>query len=347
MANRDAPRLPGFYFDEKKNRYFKLIPGQEHINPLTGEALNQPKHSGRSKVKKLHKKCLRKRQKNIYSLVRSREIHHTFSNAISDCVLTSIFDKTFQEDNFSNTHVVYEYDEANISRILPSSSYKKVLLQSGALTLTLVDGFDHSDNNALTMAVRYHFPADNGSLITDFSFADTPHTEEAILAAIVPPNGGSSYLIWGPDIEHCIHRKDQKEYIGCCKWHQDYMVYGVGSNFVLVYDCDDHFGNRNRPYVGAVHVKSSTNKLNHLTACECTQSVVYTGHRNGAIFGYDRRMLEQGACTTINSGRLQFMQYLDYVGIGYCNGSLLPFMVYFVSFVMSNLCLLSCIISVF
>ncbi|XP_077408274.1 WD repeat domain 21 isoform X2 [Vanacampus margaritifer] len=34
-----APELPGFYFDQEKNRYFRLLPGHNNCNPLTREQL--------------------------------------------------------------------------------------------------------------------------------------------------------------------------------------------------------------------------------------------------------------------------------------------------------------------
>ncbi|XP_078419412.1 WD repeat domain 21 [Cetorhinus maximus] len=37
----DVPELPGFYYDQKKDRYFRLLPGHNNCNPLTWEAIKQ------------------------------------------------------------------------------------------------------------------------------------------------------------------------------------------------------------------------------------------------------------------------------------------------------------------
>lgn len=45
-----APELPGFYFDAEKNRYFRLLPGNNNCNPLTRGLLQereQEKHRAR------------------------------------------------------------------------------------------------------------------------------------------------------------------------------------------------------------------------------------------------------------------------------------------------------------
>ncbi|XP_049612378.1 DDB1- and CUL4-associated factor 4 isoform X2 [Syngnathus scovelli] len=39
--NSVAPELPGFYFDSEKNRYFRLLPGNNNCNPLTREQLKK------------------------------------------------------------------------------------------------------------------------------------------------------------------------------------------------------------------------------------------------------------------------------------------------------------------
>ncbi|GCB79415.1 hypothetical protein scyTo_0016955, partial [Scyliorhinus torazame] len=33
--------LPGFYYDQKKDRYFRLLPGHNNCNPLTWETIKQ------------------------------------------------------------------------------------------------------------------------------------------------------------------------------------------------------------------------------------------------------------------------------------------------------------------
>ncbi|XP_072344009.1 DDB1- and CUL4-associated factor 4-like isoform X3 [Scyliorhinus torazame] len=36
-----VPELPGFYYDQKKDRYFRLLPGHNNCNPLTWETIKQ------------------------------------------------------------------------------------------------------------------------------------------------------------------------------------------------------------------------------------------------------------------------------------------------------------------
>ncbi|XP_046877495.1 WD repeat domain 21 isoform X1 [Hypomesus transpacificus] len=40
-SSSSAPELPGFYFDQEKNRYFRLLPGHNNCNPLTRELLQE------------------------------------------------------------------------------------------------------------------------------------------------------------------------------------------------------------------------------------------------------------------------------------------------------------------
>ncbi|XP_078089790.1 WD repeat domain 21 [Mustelus asterias] len=40
-VSTDVPELPGFYYDQKKNRYFRLLPGHNNCNPLTWETIKQ------------------------------------------------------------------------------------------------------------------------------------------------------------------------------------------------------------------------------------------------------------------------------------------------------------------
>ncbi|XP_048393096.2 WD repeat domain 21 isoform X1 [Stegostoma tigrinum] len=37
----DVPELPGFYYDRKKDRYFRLLPGHNNCNPLTWESIRK------------------------------------------------------------------------------------------------------------------------------------------------------------------------------------------------------------------------------------------------------------------------------------------------------------------
>ena len=311
MADKEVPQLPGYYYDKEKNRYFKLVPGQEHANPLTGEHLQMPASlpnlsvlSGIPCGSILNKNIARqKKLKNICSMISMQQVSlHPFKNSI----LSSILNQTLEKNNVGalRTSAFYEYD-VDVDRFLPSGNKDKILLQSRNLILTQVDNVD-IDDNALTMAIRYHFPYDKGSTFTDFSFASEPNSEEAIIATIVPPLGGSSFVLWGPDYERSFHRKCRKEFVAVCKWHKDYLVYGVDSNFVLVHDINCHFIAPVSSNSGAALVKTNSSKMNFVTAFECTELVIYAGHRNGKIFGYDRRTLSKNS-VGIHPGMLWFV----------------------------------------
>ena len=303
MSKKSAPHLPGYYFDVEKNRYFKLIPGQEHTNPLTGKRLHDATNSRSKSFEKsynVHNKS-KVKSKNICFLTSHQQVS---SHRYKSCVLSSLFNQMLEKENILKSPSFYEYFDSNISRFLTTKNKDKILLQSGDLTLTQVDDVDSNDN-VLTMAIRYHFPYDQGSSFTDFAFAYSPFTEEAIVAAIVPPHGGSSFVVWGPDHQRCIHRKSRKEFVGVCKWLNNYMVYSVDSNFVLVYDCDCHFTSRSYN-AGAALVKTNTAKNNFVSAVECTESVIYVGHRNGTVFGYDRRTLDKTSSAIYTGWRVLY-----------------------------------------
>ncbi|XP_060684682.1 WD repeat domain 21 isoform X3 [Hemiscyllium ocellatum] len=40
-VSTDVPELPGFYYDRKKDRYFRLLPGHNNCNPLTWESIRK------------------------------------------------------------------------------------------------------------------------------------------------------------------------------------------------------------------------------------------------------------------------------------------------------------------
>ncbi|XP_069773388.1 WD repeat domain 21 isoform X3 [Narcine bancroftii] len=56
----DVPELPGFYYDQEKDRYFRLLPGHNNCNPLTWEAIHQ-KEMEEKRIKMLEEDAINTR----------------------------------------------------------------------------------------------------------------------------------------------------------------------------------------------------------------------------------------------------------------------------------------------
>lgn len=301
MPKKDPPELPGYYFDKEKNRYFKLIPGQEHKNPLTGKTLRKNKCQNRTRSGKL--KTNKHLSKHIVNCIpKFLSERQTFSKVNpyknNQVIKNTLIKKIFVKN--SPTNLIRGCDNLSIQRILPSKNEDKVLLQAEMSTLLQVEEYD-ATIGALKFSYFYEFPAEPGSCITDFSFASITSFESGILASIVPPWGGSSCLYLGPEANSYMFRKFREEYVGACKWHENYLAYSLNTKIVLVNNWERHFATASVPNESADLIKPVLSPQSQVTTLECTDAVVYAGFLNNRIIGYDKRALKS-KCISINSG---------------------------------------------
>ncbi|TRY56991.1 hypothetical protein DNTS_023909 [Danionella cerebrum] len=64
-TSSSAPELPGFYFDPEKNRYFRLLPGDNNCNPLTIEGLQKKEDEKKRSALLEEDECPKKKSPRI------------------------------------------------------------------------------------------------------------------------------------------------------------------------------------------------------------------------------------------------------------------------------------------
>ena len=306
MSQKEPPDLPGYYFDKEKNRYFKLIPGQEHKNPLTGQSFQKnlvAKKNSKPSITKPSKCSKYKKDvtKSIPKLIFQRQILSHLKPFRNDQIIrNSLIKEIFLKNTSEN--IIHGCDDLHVHCILPSSNDEKILFQAEMLTLMQAEYMD-AKVGALKFSYFYEFPADSGSTITDFSFASITSFESGILASIVPSWGGTSCLYLGPESNNYMFRKFRQDYISACKWHENYLLYSVNGNIVLVNNWERHFATGSVLYESADLIKPNFLNRSQVTALGCTESVAYAGFLNNRILGFDRRALKH-KCVNISTGML-------------------------------------------
>ena len=223
---------------------------------------------------------------------------HSFKNSILSSVLSQTVEKSHVDT--SKSFAYCDEEVLDINRLFPSKNKGKILLLSGYTTVLLVDNID-TDDTALSMGTRFCLSFDHSFRFTDFSFATGHHSEDTIVSSFISPLLKRCYVLWGPDYQGYNHQKLRVEFVGACKWHKDYLVYGINSNFVLVNDIERHFTMLDGCNAGATKVKTNATKWNYVTALECTESIIYVGLRSGYIFGYDKRAFSK-SCLGFHPG---------------------------------------------
>ena len=296
---QNAPALPGYYFDEEKNRYFKLVPGQEHVNPLTGRPIAKKKSDESlgcsSKTTTVTKGYL----KNACWHLNHRETFSKGFASTNNNILASVISQTIESGSSKKTSVKYKNWE--VLRCLPSLKGIELLMQVHQLFLVRPAHF-HSFQVSCSYDC-YNFGSELGASIADFSFASS--YDEGMIAAVNHPSG-LCRLYFSPSSSFQMQSKQYNKDIVACKWHEDYITYSVGSKFVLAFDLNRHF-RRGSAIDSCAEIVKPRVSSSLITALECCKrSVLYVGCRSGFVFGYDLRILSRESFC-LNAGNHYFI----------------------------------------
>ncbi|XP_076821778.1 uncharacterized protein LOC143468443 [Clavelina lepadiformis] len=303
MSSKKAPDLPGFYFDEERNRYFRLLPENSGVHPVTGEGIKKKQRRKNKKKNCFHQNVTKSRapkrelrQQNVCNFICKKQIksfsplfyqHHVIS---SKC---RCFGPGMMFTGFSpmlrGNQVDWQYKPEVAIPSLDSSQMLLVSNEAGFKALSKVEKIDVSTTSASLQSISTS-PA---SYICDISYQEFSQSGNAygggvLMAAVCGFNESAViYINQTFSAVRVIYPAAMPE---ACALHRQHsmMTYSVESDLAYIEDIERHFSTSAEVRTtGAQHI-SMGSRISSLSF-SIYKKYLYCGFLDGKMFGLDCR----------------------------------------------------------